>query len=707
MNFKSLREDKLKLLPEQFAEIYGLDISEVHELDANNNPRVDLIQAICEKTGMSFEAVTSFERPKIKEFVPKYTWEKADFRKKTIVNYINDSLERMSVLEKDREKYIDDFNQGFKAILIKPSISIVGRSDTGKSTLINSLIGSKKMPTSWTPTTSIAVYIKHINDRPEFIKDDVWFFANECEEERLWNVKKLYDEEYCNKWKIAAGSIELLKEFGTRQGGGYTKKVGSAVVFIDAPVLLNCDIVDLPGFGTETESDDEITLKAAQQTDVLIYLSQANGFMRIEDIEYLKENIRSLPIWEKQDENDLKPLSNLFVVASQAHSVDQGNEFELNNILTSGYENFSKTLPEGYWDKRSKVSGYEYNGKLISSRFFTYTTDIPSLCEKFITELKLVIEQLPDIVDLRTKRFIEQYISTRKPNIKAEIDKYNGLIKDRERYVLLLKKIDESELERVAGIDKKRKEIRDKIDLLLIETINEYSNYCATKINTDAISDRIIKEGIKNKNDDISCFSSKFMEEMRGELSELLEKKTESIRELTQEYISQYSKSVNANFEETNINADFDFVYEFANNFAKAGIIGGFIGRLIGRWFFDVFLNDALYYLPCGIPIGLAIIASLKVVKLLGGGWERNVAKKIVRSFEENGVAEKYRDAIKKYWDEIKDEFDKAADELDMKWDEYVEDLRQIVNENDPDKIRDNITSLENVKSFFENIPLQ
>ena len=68
--------------------------------------------------------------------------------------------------------------------------------------------------------------------------------------------------------------------------------------------MLNCDIVDLPGFGTETDSDDEITLKAAQRTDVLIYLSQANGFMRIEDIEYLKQNVRNLPIWEKKGDNE-------------------------------------------------------------------------------------------------------------------------------------------------------------------------------------------------------------------------------------------------------------------------------------------------------------------------------------------------------------------------------------------------------------------
>ena len=91
MNFKSLREDKLKLSQEQFASVYGLDLSAVKELEKNNNPGLDIIQAIIQKTGMSFEEVTSFEKPKLKAFEAKYTWEKADFTKKSLIEYIRDS----------------------------------------------------------------------------------------------------------------------------------------------------------------------------------------------------------------------------------------------------------------------------------------------------------------------------------------------------------------------------------------------------------------------------------------------------------------------------------------------------------------------------------------------------------------------------------------------------------------------------------------
>lgn len=164
MDFKALREDKLKLTQEEFSRVYGVDLSIVKEWDQTNALGIEVIQRIIEKTGMRFEDIAGFTKPKLKAFDACYTWEKADFTKKSLTSYVNESLKRMDVSADLREKYIEDFQLGVNANLVKPSVSIVGRSDTGKSTLINSLIGMDKMPTSWTPTTSIAVYIKHIKN---------------------------------------------------------------------------------------------------------------------------------------------------------------------------------------------------------------------------------------------------------------------------------------------------------------------------------------------------------------------------------------------------------------------------------------------------------------------------------------------------------------------------------------------------------------
>ncbi len=408
-NFKALREDLLKYTQEEMAEMFDENILKIKSWDEGEEPSLSIIRKIAEKTGLSFNEIMDYKGSKPNSISIKNTWKGVNDRKRIVTNYMKEELEKMDVSDEYKERYIQGLKEGIKRF-IKPSVSIVGRSDTGKSTMINALIGVEKMPTSWTPTTSIAVYIKHIDDRPDFIKEEVWIFADKVGKEFLWDVKKLYDKQYCERWKIAQGDVGVLRQFGTRQEGKPIKNAGSAVIFIDSPILKNCDIIDLPGFGTEEQSDDDITFKTSQNTDLLIYLSQANGFMRGEDSTYLKENIRNLPVFEKKDENDLEPLCNIFIVASQAHAVTHGNVKQLEGILKSGYERFRKSCSEEYWSTREDISGYSDMGSFLQNRFYTYTTDIESLRTEFEKSLQRVLEKLPEIIDLKVKEFIHGYI---------------------------------------------------------------------------------------------------------------------------------------------------------------------------------------------------------------------------------------------------------------------------------------------------------
>ena len=212
MDFKSLRSDKLKLTQEEFANLYGISIQEVQELDKTGKPDMDLIVKIATKSGLDFNTILSYEKPRVKPINAKDTWEKTNFTKKSLSGYLNSALEQMDIPDDMRKNYIDDLEIGIMSKFVKPTVVIVGRSDTGKSTLINSLIGAEKMPAKWTPTTSTAVYVKHIKDRPAFIHDEAWIFKRECGNEKFWNSKRLYDEKYCQKWKVAGGDADLTDD---------------------------------------------------------------------------------------------------------------------------------------------------------------------------------------------------------------------------------------------------------------------------------------------------------------------------------------------------------------------------------------------------------------------------------------------------------------------------------------------------------------
>lgn len=722
MDLKSFIEDRLKLTQVQFAELIGEEQSDVSRWVKSGEPPLVVIEKIAQRTGTDFNTLLGYKKPIPKAFELNSTWEKADFTKRSLTDYISSALEKMELPDEQRKSYLDDLYNGVQSRIVKPKITIVGRSDTGKSTLINALLGMDKLPTAWTPTTSIAVYIKHIADKPAYIEEDVWVFANRVGEEDLWNERLLYDEGYCRKWKIGAGRYEILSSFGTRQGENYTKNAGSAVMFLDAPILNTCDIIDLPGYGTDTESDDNITFKVTQRADIIIYLSQANGFMRIEDITYLKSNIRELPIWERSGENKLKPLSNLFVVASQAHTINNGNPDELQKILNTGCSNLLKTLPDEYWSDRKNASGYnadDYGPNELKKRFFAYTTDIPDLCKKFDEEFRIILEALPLVINDRAKQFVSEYIKFHKPNLLHEIEKYEGIVRARDKYILLLKSIEDNELSRVQENDGRKKKIRLDIKRLCSESINEFAQYCSEEINTDALVAQIEVRGVKRKKEDIEQFGSQLSSIIHEKCTIILAEKSENLSELTEGYLSGFSKSIQMTFANCHIRSDFDTGFHFVSTLAKFGVAGGFSAFIAGNavragasLFFAKGLGGGAVALssavggPIGIAVGLLIAGTLGVVEIFGGGWKTKVAKKIVKAFEEDNIVEKYRIGIYEYWEQTGAAFEHAATALDNDWEEYVKNLHETVDGYDVEKIEYKIASLKCVTDFFDNIPL-
>lgn len=718
MDLKSFREDKLKITQSAFAELIDVEQSNISRWEKDpSSMQFQVIQRILEKTGATYEELTGWKKPIPKPLDVKNTWKNM----KLTNNSFSEILEEMHIPDEYRKSYIEDLQCGIAANLVKPKVAVVGRSDTGKSALINALLGTDKMPTAWTPTTSVAVYIKHISDKPSFIEEDVWVFANQSETEHLWDERKLPDEVYCRSWKIGAGGIEILRSFGTRQGENYEKGACSAVVFIDAPILKTCDIVDLPGFGTETENDDNITFAAVQRADVVLYLSQANGFMRIEDIIYLKRNISELPIWEKKDENPLQPLSNLFVIASQAHTVSNGNKVQLKEILDAGCTNLLKTLPDEYWTNREKVSGYTYadNGfNELRSRFFAYTVDIPDICSPFNAALAEVLESLPIIIDERTKSFVRDYVEARKAAIINKIQQYKGIIDDHEKYAMLLTAIEENELPRMQDNSNHKKDIQQEIVRLSSESIKEFSKYIAETINIDALVRLMEKKGVKNKKADIELFGSTLQSMIQEQCETILAEKKDVLAEKIKKYVTFYEQSIGQLFENNSIIVDFDTERTFASALSF-GILGG-LGTFLARSTFSRLLftcagfsvvSSLVYTVvttsifgPTGLLVEFLITGGLSLVNLFGGGWKKAVARKIVAIFEKEELSQKFSSSIEQYWKQTQTAIEQAIAKLDTEWDTYVKNLRNIVNEDDIKEIESKINTLNYLSDCFDKI---
>ena len=735
-DLKSFREDNLKMTQVEFAEMIGTRQDTVSRWEKNTNQiPYEALRTIAEKCGVTIDQLVKFEKRKPVALNLNNTWRIPDFTQKTFVDYIDSYItERKDVIGDKYYSFIYELRQIVNKAIAKPKVAVIGRSDVGKSALINSIIGVEKMPTSWTPTTSITVYIKHISDRPQYIEEDVWIFKTSVGEEQSWNDTRLQDEEYCRAWKLAGGSADILLNYGTRQGEGFDKnEAGAAVVFVDAPLLNVCDIIDLPGFGTgDRVEDDTMSLRAKKVADVLIYMCIANGFMRGEDIEYLKESIQNLVVLEDKAKNDLKPLSNLFIIASQAHTVSLGNKKELDLILDDGCEKLANTMPGNFWRNRKLISKHEYTKEDLRSRFFTYTTDIENLRTDFNDDFREMAERLPKIIDEKAKLCVRSYAESVAVDLSKEIEAYTQLCDEKEKYTKLLAEIIKNEPQRVHDNQNNREDLIANIRIMKKESVQEFASEYNKVVSADNIVSIIKQHGFKKKKEDMQALASYLNSQLKAKLEDNLQNKNEVINGKINQYISAYQKSIDySNISGITISMPpFDVERAFVSGLAGLAAFGAlaFWASTLGNLGAYILVAKGVSLLsvlgisvggsaaamaavaaiggPVVLGIALAIITTLSIFTFFSGGWEKAIAKKIVSEYDKNNGLMKFKVVIEDYWKDTEDAFNAAADKLEEDWKRYVKELSDLIDNYDIEDIKNKLEIAKDVKRFFENIPL-
>ena len=724
-NLKNFRENYLKLTQAELAELIGVRQDRISRLEQNlDSISLEELVILSKKTGKSLDEITNYKKNVINKLEVKDSWSKVRYIKNTVVNYIKDYSPKNNL---NYENKIENLRRDIEGIARKPRIVFSGKSDSGKSTLINALLGKEKMPTNWTPTTSIIVYVKDILDRPAYMEEELWIFKKGKDKE--WDDTRLYDEKYCREWKVAGGNAEMLSQYGVRKGEEYNKDIGSAVLFIDSPILKNCDILDIPGITAGIESDNIAASQAKLKADVLVYLSQASGFLQTEDANYLKEALEVLPPLEKTEGTGLSPMSNLFVVATHAHHVIPRTD--LKKICDSGCNRFTKTLPESFWERYSNNSKKLFSEKDLRKRFFTYTTDIEDLREDFEKELKNTIENLPKLLENKIFNLAKDYAENEASEMKKEIEKYEKLINKKEESSKTLEEIKKNEPKRKFLLEENNRNVKNKIFDLDSETKKKFREDFNQMLTEENIVKIIDRRGYKNKKADLEELGSYISSEVQDIYRKNLEKTTEKFKDIMDEYLVETQKSLELanNSNNMNINLDFDFKSAFIGGLAGAATLGGlaFWASTLGNLGAYILVAKGVSVLSAlgisiaggtatatafvasiGGPITLGIAAALLVGVAIWGifsdSWKKKIAKKIIEEFKKH-VA-KYDEAITKYWLDTENGFDIAKDKMEEKWQKYINNLEDELYNYDINKLKETLKNAKEVKDFFSNIPL-
>ena len=724
-NLKNFRENYLKLTQAELAELIGVRQDRISRLEQNlDSISLEELVILSKKTGKSLDEITNYKKNVINKLEVKDSWSKVRYIKNTVINYIKDYSPKNNL---NYENKIENLRRDIEGIARKPRIVFSGKSDSGKSTMINALLGKEKMPTNWTPTTSIIVYVKDILDRPAYMEEELWIFKKGKNKE--WDDTRLYDEKYCREWKVAGGNAEMLSQYGVRKGEEYNKDIGSAVLFIDSPILKNCDILDIPGITAGIESDNIAASQAKLKADVLVYLSQASGFLQTEDANYLKEALEVLPPLEKTEGTALSPMSNLFVVATHAHHVIPRTD--LKKICDSGCNRFTKTLPESFWERYSNSSKKLFSEKDLRKRFFTYTTDIEDLREDFEKELKNTIENLPKLLENKIFNLAKDYAKNESKKMSDEVIKYEKLINERDAYSKRLEDIKKNEPKRKFLLEENNRNVKNKIFDLDSETKKKFREDFNQMLTEENIVKIIDRREYKNKKADLEELGSYISSEVQDIYRKNLEKTTEKFKDTMDEYLVETQKSLELTNSSSgiNIDLDFDFKSAFIGGLAGAATLGGlaFWASTLGNLGAYILVAKGVSVLSAlgisiaggtatatafvasiGGPITLGIAAALLVGVAIWGifsdSWKKKIAKKIIEEFKKHVT--KYDEAITQYWLDTENGFDIAKNKMEEEWEKYINNLEDELYNYDINKLKETLKNAKEVKDFFINIPL-
>lgn len=677
------------------------------------------VQAITKESGLQYyEFWIEDDVPKRRTALviePEDTFCAARKTQTGLVEYLKKGLEETEEPVVLRE--IEEVEHCVK-MLRKPRIALAGQSDTGKSTLINALLGAEKMPAKWTPTTAIVVHIKHIDERPPFMKDDVWIFGRQSAEE--WDEKRLNDEDYCNKFVLAKGDFSLLSTFGTHQGRQKEQAMASAAVaFIDSPLLKDCDILDLPGFAANAEDDalHEFNTKK-NVTDILIYLSRANGFLQDRNIDYLKECIKSLRPVEKKDENNIEKLENLFVVASQAMSVDKGNVTEIKKKLNERCDALCDILGNG--DKeadllhfRSRQTGYTYKREDIRGRFFYYDTDLPRLQKQFCQAVKQLVEKFPQAIQQEFTKQLKVVVSGATSIVKARVEEWEQAISHQQEFLDLYNEIQAKEPDRKAELNDRLKEMSVTANNLCIESCQEIQDLYNKQINVEAIVDLIEKKDLKNKSTEKQDFASALNETLSTGITKILEEKSKKYSAQVDKFLKEYSGKIKSYGTNQRVKVQFDTTNAFAMGLIGLGTVGAsaaWLATSFTAW--SVFAGGIFAGLGpilavtgvLGLSVSALIATLLSIFKIFT--WKNDLAKAIVKAYEKEGYIDKVQENVKDYWKETEIGFADAVQQVEIEWEKKIEEYRMIADEENMDVLKAKIQRGKRGIDFFEQMPI-
>ncbi|MDO5560803.1 MAG: dynamin family protein [Oscillospiraceae bacterium] len=502
-------------------------------------------------------------------------------------------------------------------------IPVIGMQGTGKSTLINAVIGEDILPCGCNETTCIPIEIKYSHQSYAVI-----FFNDDRTPLRIFT----HDE--------------LRSYADNNENPSNIKNVSHAVVFSNAGILKNNVVfVDLPGAGGLTGVSNTATLRYIQSLSFAVFL------------------LPVVPTIRKADETLIKLAWMQFSSAVFAENSWDDNRREISESVDFNkkvLEEIAQSLHCRFDNDITVINAEKaVNGQLENDTRKVQTSNIAALVDK----LKSVIDNWE-----KTKQdnFIYRYrnmLAYCKKEISDRINDFTNSENDSQERLEAERKLFETatdELEKKADtiitfINNKRTEIYDMI--------SECARVCCENIRSETF--RVIDCGVVD-GDQLSIvfndYRKKFVSQAYSKVLEEIIEIRRTLSSYAKDFDDLISKENAVSFRSMSFNSDQTFKYEkgLRVGINIAGGLSGFVvGALIGGPAFFFIMAAALFF----------------------GGWlghysySQITAQRAVKAKETLGP---YLESVEKnFKSEMKDAIDEIAAQASEKLENYISERRK------------------------------
>jgi len=629
------------------------------------------------------------------------------------------------------QELVELLNKLRKDLKNKPLIAVIGKFNVGKSRLLNSLLGINDLPTDWEPTTMVPIYIKSMDDRPYFIHDEVCIFKAGENDETEWDHRLYHDKEYHDKWSLKSGGPEILERYTTHQGRGDQNKspAGAVLMFVDAPLLNSCDLVDLPGFGNpDPVEDDKMATAINNIADGFIYLSFANAFIDNTDVIHLQSLLRQTYIYIG-NENKPKPFGNLIVVASQAHIIESE---KLDSMVQNRAKKIYKSFMPNSITEYFREKGIKYTENEFLKRFVPYSLDKPELQRKFREKLRHLLEDdLSGQFTRAQEDLIREFREIAEERLQKEIEGIDLIKHHRKEVADELRKVKKTRDEKKLQLAMKRDLIKDLVDEIKISSVALFKEE-SRKIITEANVKSVMKaKGYDKASEAQKSIVNNMVENVQDAAKKILDKKMNDLKPKLDEFYQEYEELANT----ISVGLDlktvtpFDFQGALAASLAAAGALGALSIYAAGfgslGWYIvaakgvsilstlgiglggvaPVMTFLAAIGGPITVATGLAIVLGVVTKQIFGKTWKDRLAKQVVKLLKKEELVEKISQQVEVFWDNTTRAFVTVANGLSKRIDDYISEMEEVLSKDDPDQLEQDKGILKQLQEFFAGIP--